>query len=201
MKIRPGIVPLRSLLALGALVYLLLSGCDQRQEASQQEAANDAPGHQDWETIVEVLLHPRCLNCHQLEMPLINEGSPHVPRVERGPDDMGAGTMRCNNCHSNTNNPVTGAPGAPGWKMAPIELNWSQMSSAQICKLLTTPQDNGGRTLTGQLEFISENPLAIWGWHPGDSRQPVNIPHEKVVEAMKNWIAVGAPCPPEGNTD
>ncbi|WP_444912577.1 hypothetical protein [Microbulbifer sp. PAAF003] len=197
MKMRPDTALFRPLLALCAIALLTLTGCDQHRGASQQEEASSTPGHQDWETIVEVLLHPRCLNCHQLEMPLINEGSPHVPRVERGPDNMGAGTMRCNNCHSNKNNPVTGAPGAPGWVMAPIELNWSQKSSAQICKLLTTPQDNGGRAPTSQLEFVSTSPLVLWGWHPGDSRQPVNIPHDKFIEAMKGWIAAGTPCPPE----
>ncbi|WP_143731220.1 hypothetical protein [Microbulbifer sp. GL-2] len=193
---------------ISAVLIMALTSCENRTDKSGQapetKAQNsqvDTMGHQDWETIVEVLLHPRCLNCHQLEMPLINEGSPHIPRVARGPGNMGTGTMQCGNCHSNQNNPVTGAPGAPGWAMAPIELNWSHKSSAQICKLLTTPQDNGGRSPDSLLKFISENPLALWGWNPGGKRQPVNIPHDKLVEAMKGWIAAGTPCPSEGATN
>ncbi|MFA0811759.1 hypothetical protein [Microbulbifer epialgicus] len=191
-------------LALGTSLLMVLAGCgdqkdrsDQATKVQSQDSQVDSTGHQDWETVVEVLLHPRCLNCHQLEMPLINEGSPHIPRVVRGPDNMGSGTMRCSNCHSNQNNPVTNAPGAPGWAMAPITLNWSHMSSAQICNLLTTPQDNGGRSPENLLQFMSQNPLSLWGWNPGGKRQPVNIPHEKLVEAMKGWIAAGTPCPTE----
>ncbi|MCO1335239.1 hypothetical protein MO867_12940 [Microbulbifer sp. OS29] len=201
MKTRPEVLILRTI-TVGAVLFLTLAGCNQRQETTPKQASSvDSEGHQSWETIVEVLLHPRCLNCHQLEMPLINEGSPHIPRVERGADNMGAGTMRCINCHSNKNNPVTGAPGASGWEMAPITLNWSQMSSAQICKLLTTPQDNGDRSPESQLQFVSETPLALWGWSPGDKRQPVTISHAKLIEAMKEWIAAGTPCPPERSSD
>ncbi|WP_299585962.1 hypothetical protein [uncultured Microbulbifer sp.] len=200
MKLRRAAGLLRHL-TISAFILLVLTGCENRQDMTGQtpesQASNvDTTGHQDWETIVEVLLHPRCLNCHQMEMPLIKQGSPHVPRVERGPDNMGLGTMRCSNCHSNQNNAVTGAPGAPGWAMAPIALNWSQKSSAQICQLLTTPQDNGGRSPAQLMQFMSENPLALWGWNPGGNREPVNIPHDKLVTALQGWIAAGTPCPP-----
>ncbi|WP_444898639.1 hypothetical protein [Microbulbifer sp. SSSA003] len=201
MKLRQEVDLLRHI-TISLLLLLVFTGCGNRQDTTGQDSQSqtsqvDNTGHQDWETIVEVLLHPRCLNCHQLELPLINQGSPHVPRVERGPENMGMGTMRCSNCHSDQNNPVTGAPGAPGWAMAPITLNWSRMSSAQICALLTTPQDNGGRSPEQLMLFMSENPLALWGWNPGGKREPVNIPHGKLVEALKGWIAAGTPCPPQ----
>ncbi|WP_444930410.1 hypothetical protein ACJJIF_01040 [Microbulbifer sp. SSSA002] len=194
MTRRPNVFLIGSTLALGAIA-LLLSGCEQRQGDDRKSSDANGLQHRDWETIVEVLLHPRCLNCHQLERPLINEGLPHVPLVERGPDNMGVGAMRCNNCHSHKNNPVTGAPGAPGWVMAPIELNWSQKPSAEICQLLSSPRENGGRSPVSQLEFVSHSALVLWGWHPGDSRQPVNISHSQFIEAMKGWIAAGTPCP------
>jgi hypothetical protein len=42
---------------------------------------------------------------------------------------------------------------------------------------------------------MEDEPLVLYGWDPGKGREPVPIPHEKVVEDMKIWVAGGMACP------
>ena len=54
-----------------------------------------------FETVREVLQHPRCQNCHiPGNAPLqYDQGLPHAMNVQRGADGRGAVAMKCSNCH------------------------------------------------------------------------------------------------------
>ena len=150
-----------------------------------------------WDQIAAVLQHPRCLNCHQLNSPLQGDSRRvHIPRVVRGPDDQGVGAMRCGNCHNSMgNNPTSGTPGGLDWKLAPVSMLWQGLSSGDLCRAVKDPKHNGNRDGAALIRHMEDEPLVLYGWNPGKSREPVPIPHEKVVEYMKIWVAGGMACP------
>ncbi|UHQ56092.1 hypothetical protein [Microbulbifer sp. YPW16] len=188
-------------LALAAL--LLVAGCGERK-AERPDNAPPARASQDgdhWQQIASVLTHPRCLNCHQVEMPLQGDGRPHIPRVERGPDNMGVAAMRCSNCHKSGNNQASGVPGAPHWSLAPESMNWSGLSTAELCQQLLDPKRNGGRTPDDLAKHMGEDPLVLWGWQPGADREPVPIQHDKFMEVFRAWVAAGTPCPQQEQSE
>jgi len=151
-----------------------------------------------WQKIIAVLQHPRCLNCHQAEMPLQGDARrPHLPRVVRGPDGHGVSAMRCGDCHNDSgNNDGARIPGAPHWQLAPAAMVWQGLSSGDLCRQLKDPQRNGGRALGGLVEHMDREPLVLWGWAPGAGREPVPLPHPEFVAQMKVWAVGGAVCPP-----
>jgi hypothetical protein len=196
--------------ALGLILSVFLGG-DGRTQSS---AAHEADSLAAWARIADVLTHPRCLNCHQQDTPLQGDTRRiHIPPVVRGTDDMGAGAMRCLNCHNESgNNRFSGVPGAPGWKLAPPFMLWEGLSSARLCRLIRDwardqgklPDDPCARAkgLTGEraetlerLVWHMNTCLVTWGWNPGGRRIAVPMPHDDFVEQVKIWAAGGAACP------
>lgn len=182
-------------LILAATAVALSSSGAARTERSlaDDQAASLAP----WDQIAAVLQHPRCLNCHQLDSPLQGDSRRvHIPRVVRGPDDQGVGAMRCGNCHNSMgNNPTSGTPGGLDWKLAPVSMLWQGLSSGDLCRAVKDPKHNGNRDGSALIRHMEDEPLVLYGWNPGKGREPVPIPHEKVVEYMKIWVAGGMACP------
>jgi hypothetical protein len=169
-------------------------------EASQREDATGVTretGLAAWEEIAPVLRHPRCLNCHQRDVPLRGDhAGPHIPWVVRGEQDLGVTGMRCYGCHNEMgNNPTSGTPGAPHWQLAPESMLWEGLSAADLCEAIQDPELNGNRSLEDLIKHMQHDPLVLWGWDPGEGREPVSTPHAEFVEAMKRWVARGAPCP------
>jgi len=150
-----------------------------------------------WDQIVTVLQNPRCLNCHQLNSPLQgDERRVHIPRVVRGPNNHGVGAMRCGNCHNDMgNNPTSGTPGGLHWQLAPVSMLWQGLSSGELCRAVKDPNRNGHRDGAALIQHMEDEPLVLYGWNPGKGREPVPIPHEKVMEYMKIWVAGGMACP------
>lgn len=150
-----------------------------------------------WGEIATVLQNPRCLNCHQLDSPLQGDSRRvHIPRVTRGPDNQGVGAMRCQNCHNNMgNNPTSGTPGGLHWQLAPVSMLWQGLSSGDLCRAVKDPKHNGNRDGAALIKHMEDEPLVLYGWNPGKGREPVPIPHEKVVEDMQIWVAGGMACP------
>jgi len=150
-----------------------------------------------WGEIATVLQNPRCLNCHQLDSPFQGDSRRvHIPRVTRGPDNQGVGAMRCQNCHNNMgNNPTSGTPGGLHWQLAPVSMLWQGLSSGDLCRAVKDPKHNGNRDGAALIKHMEDEPLVLYGWNPGKGREPVPIPHEKVVEDMKTWVAGGMACP------
>jgi hypothetical protein len=165
--------------------------------AEPPSADDQAASLAAWDQIAAVLQHPRCLNCHQLNSPLQGDSRRvHIPRVVRGPDDQGVGAMRCRNCHNNMgNNPTSGTPGGLDWQLAPVSMLWQGLSSGDLCRAVKDPKHNGNRDGAALIRHMEDEPLVLYGWNPGKGREPVPIPHEKVVEYMKIWVAGGMACP------
>lgn len=174
-----------SIVSLGLLMSCAQSG-DRRDESLQA-----------WDGVAEVLQHPRCMNCHQQEVPLQGDDPrPHVPTVVRGPDNHGVSAMRCGNCHNQMgNNEISGTPGAPHWGLSPVSMVWQGLSSAELCESLKDPARNGNRSAEALMTHMSSDALVLWGWNPGGEREPVHIPHEQFVEILATWIETGSHCP------
>jgi hypothetical protein len=179
-------------LALGLLLSVFLGGDGRTQSSVPREAESLAA----WAGISSVLTHPRCLNCHQPDTPLQGDARRvHIPPVVRGPDDMGAGTMRCHNCHSErSNNRFSGVPGAPEWKLAPLSMRWDGLSSGELCRMIKDRKRNRNRSPEDLIEHI-EVPLVKWGWNPGGGRVSIPMPHDDFVRQMKIWVTGGTACP------
>jgi hypothetical protein len=159
--------------------------------------ADQAASLAAWDQVRSVLQNPRCLNCHQLNSPLQGDDRRvHIPRIVRGPDNHGVGAMRCGNCHNDVgNNPTSETPGGLHWQLAPVSMLWQGLSSADLCRAVKDPKLNGNRDGEALIKHMEDEPLVLYGWHPGKGREPVPIPHEKVVEYMKIWVAGGMACP------
>jgi hypothetical protein len=149
-----------------------------------------------WDKAVAVFQSPRCLDCHQRATPLQGDhGRQHLPRVERGPDNLGVTGMRCTSCHSQSgNNPSSGVPGADGWSLAPDTMVWQGVSSGALCRMLQDKALNGNRTPAALIAHL-DGALVQWGWQPGAGRSTPPLSHADFVREMKHWVAGGSACP------
>jgi hypothetical protein len=168
-----------------------------------EPAADRTAGVAAFETVNEVLQHPRCANCHiPGDAPLqFDSKVAHQMNVQRGPDGKGAVGLPCATCHHDENSPssygTNAPPGAPHWALPPPnqKMAWIDLPAGRVCRDLKDPSHNGNRDLGALLKHVAEDKLVLWGWQPGGERQPVPIPHEQFVAAFKTWMAAGAPCP------
>lgn len=164
--------------------------------ASAAASATESLSLTAWDNIVQVLRHPRCLNCHQLERPLQGDSRRiHIPPVVRGSDNLGAGTMRCYNCHNDRNNEMARVPGAPKWSLAPSSMNWEGKSDAELCELLKTPELYHDRFPDALLQHVAEEHLVLWGWKPDSGRSAIQLDHAEFVNLVKAWVEGGLACP------
>ena len=181
--------------ALCALSFLLLAAalyfvCGR----ALAQTAGATPA--SWDKIAVVLQHPRCMNCHQDNVPLQGDTRrQHIPLVLRGKDNHGVSAMRCGNCHNEVNNETSGTPGAPHWQLSPVTMRWQGMSSGEMCRQLTDLKRNGNRNGEALIKHMETDALVLWGWNPGGTREPVSIPHAEFVQNLKTWVASGMACP------
>jgi hypothetical protein len=160
-----------------------------------------------WVTIYSVLTSPICMNCHtSTDYPRqTDDRRRHLWNVVRGSDDQGAEILRCSTCHGKENNPVTGIPGAPGWRLAPLSMGWESapglpLSGPDLCARLKDKTRNGNRDLAQLLQHIQNEPLVNWAWNPGtrpngEGRLTPPLSHDDFVAVFKEWADAGAPCP------
>jgi hypothetical protein len=149
----------------------------------------------------KVLTHPRCVNCHPAgDRPLQGmDQHPHNPPVVRGPADMGAAGLQCPTCHLDRNTPlqttsIRSIPGTSDWHLAPIEMAWQGKSLAEICEQIKDPKRNGNRDLAALNEHMHSD-LVLWGWNPGEGREPAPGTAARFAELFKAWTDSGAACP------
>ena len=160
-----------------------------------------------WATIYSALSSPICMNCHtSTDYPRQTlDRRRHLFNVVRGADDRGASTLRCSTCHGNENNPATGVPGVPGWRIAPLNMSWESapgvtMSGPELCATLKDKAKNGNRDLSQLVEHVQDDALVNWAWNPGvrpngEDRLTPPLSHEAFVAVFKEWVEAGAPCP------
>jgi len=149
---------------------------------------------------VPVLRHPRCMNCHsQGDYPRQgDDGHPHTMNVKRGPEGHGVTAEKCSACHQDHN--LAGAhlpPGAPNWGLPPASMPmiWQGLTDAQICESIKDRKQNRNRNLDQLVEHLTADKLVMWAWNPGEGRTPVPMPHDEFSAKVKQWRAMGAPCP------
>ena len=155
-------------------------------------AAPSAP----FDPIASVLMHARCMNCHQDQSPRQGDArTVHLPLVVRGRDGHGAPTQPCQTCHQTTNTADGFVPGVRDWHLAPLSMLWEGRTKEQICEQMKDPARNGGRRTGAEIiEHMKSDPLVLWAWSPGAGRQAPPLSHEKFVEALEAWVKVGMPC-------
>jgi len=176
---------------------------DMEKPIANTAVAED-PGLAEWNQIYSVLSHPRCANCHAPDdrprWPGANltVARLHAFNVQRGNDGSGFGNpgLRCTTCHMTKNSSVLhGPPGAEGWHMAPAEMVWFDRTSPDICAQIKDPARNGGRSLAEVAQHVLDDKLVAWGWAPGIGREPAPFSATEISQAIKRWMASGAPCP------
>lgn len=163
-----------------------------------------------WGRIHEVFTHPRCLNCHVGEdgVPLWTVDSSEVTQAHgmwiRGGDSrIGAETLLCSSCHQKSARPNTVPNAAPHtgmvWRLAPIEFQWTNKSSTEICEQVRDPETNGGRDEAGLIEHILHDVRVFgfisWGFDPGPERSVPPRSFQSHLEDMATWTSAGMPCP------
>jgi hypothetical protein len=190
------LLPYRRKSAHGLAGLLLAATVASSGPGWSQETAPGSESLAAWDEIAQVLRHPRCLNCHQLNRPLQGDARRvHVPAVVRGVDNLGAGTMRCRNCHNWTgNNEMAGVPGALHWQLAPASMRWEGLSTGDLCRMLKNPELNGRKTPQDIVKHIETDELVRWGWQPGAGRG-TSADYAPGLKMLKIWVAGSTACP------
>jgi hypothetical protein len=193
------------------LAYLLLSSilvgvvmvfANTEVETSSPKVENSEVEKTDFDKMMAVLTHKRCVNCHpSSDYPRQGEDS-HVHNfgVQRGTDNHGMPALRCESCHQHENNNFSGVPGAPEWSLAPRSMAWEGLSRVEIAKSMLDPKKNGGRTLKETVDHLTEHELVLWAWEPGidasgKPREKPPVSKEEYIKAVKAWAAAGAVIP------
>ena len=155
-------------------------------------------------TMMSVLTHQRCLNCHPSDhIPKQSEDShPHYFDLSRGDENQGYEVLKCNTCHQSENNNYSGVPGAPQWSLAPATMNWEGLSKTEIARSLLDRTKNGDRSHEDLIHHLTEDPLVLWAWDPGvdaegNQREIPPVSKEEFATAVKTWFANGAIIPEE----
>jgi hypothetical protein len=159
--------------------------------------AQIAAALKDWATVYDVLLSPRCRNCHPIgDRPLwYDDPRPHGMNISRRSPEAG---LPCTTCHRHQNARDRGAPpGVAGWRMpeADTPLVFETRTSAQLCAQLVDPKQNGDRTLDDLVHHIHGDAFVLWSWNPGPGRTTPPVPHAEFEAAFRRWAAAGGPCP------
>ena len=170
---------------------------DENETAAQK---NDALARKSFLEVIPVLKHPRCLNCHSTgDFPRQgDDGHVHVQNVRRGIDGKGKYGQKCSACHQDQN--VAGLnmpPGAPNWHLPPaaMPMIWEGRTPGQICRQIKDPKQNNGKSIAQIIEHVSTDKLVLWGWNPGDGRNPPPMSHEEFSRKFQDWARYGAACP------
>ena len=193
----------RQRLAIGAALIILVV-IEGRLTAG---APSRAEGLAAWQQVYSVLTHPRCINCHTAT------GYPqqgddrhrHHFNVVRGQTGNGVPAFTFAGCHQRSNADSTGVPGAPGWHLAPLSMQWQDvhdrtMSSGAVCRAVTNRSKNHGLDGPGLLKHHEEEPLVLWAFQPGravdgSARSVPPLTHGEFVAATRTWVEAGVPCP------
>jgi len=150
-------------------------------------------------TMMDVLTHQRCMNCHPSDnVPKQGEDShPHRFEITRV-NSMNA--TNCNTCHQASNNDYSGVPGAPEWSLAPEKMYWEGLSRIEIAQSMMNLENNGNRSPEDVMHHLTEHELVLWAWEPGvdaegNPREKPPVQVEEYIDAVKTWIELGAIIP------
>jgi len=162
-----------------------------------ENTSKDDESLEAFQTILEVLRSPRCMNCHPSnDVPKVGDDRhPHLFGVVRGEDDHGGPAQMCSTCHQDENNEYSMVPGAPHWGLAPISMGWEGLNDAELGAVLLDTSKNGNRTPEDLVKHMSEDALVLWAWEPGGERTPPPVPLNEFKAALQTWLDNGAKTP------
>ena len=173
-------------------------------------AATEAEGLDAWDRIYEVASHPRCANCHvgasdrpMWSGPSYGVARPHGMNIRAGDSRMGVEYVSCQTCHTTKDEDWENANAMPHaaprvamfWQLAPIEADWFDRSSVEICQQLRDPELNGGRDMMALAEHLDHDLILHWAWNPGGGREPAPYSLQEHVDDILIWGVAGMPCP------
>ncbi|MGH1362159.1 MAG: hypothetical protein ACRBF0_01295 [Calditrichia bacterium] len=157
-----------------------------------------------FDSMMAVLTHKRCVNCHPADnYPRQGEDShKHLFGVERGEANHGVEATNCNTCHQSENNNFSGVPGAPEWSLAPLSMAWQGLSRSEIAASMLDRTRNGNRSHEEIEDHLTHHALVLWAFDPGvdaegNPRETPPIGKEAYIKAVKKWFKNGAQIPAE----
>lgn len=158
--------------------------------------------HKNFNKMMDVLMHPRCINCHPSDnIPKQGmEGHAHYFGMKGGENDQGFESTKCMTCHQKENNNFSGVPGAPHWGLAPQSMGWKGLTRAEIATVMLDKSKNGGKNYEEIEEHLTKDDLVLWAWNPGvnaagHKRETPPISKEEFKKVVKEWFANGAIIP------
>lgn len=149
--------------------------------------------------VYEVLMSPRCMNCHPSgDVPLNGDDNHlHAMLPKRGEDGKGVYAMKCANCHQATNTPgLHTPPGNPKWHLPPADMKmvFQGRTPTELAKQIMNPNMNGHKDKQQLLAHANDG-LVIAAWNPGEGRTLPPMTHEEFVKVWTTWIEKGAYAP------
>jgi len=184
------------------LIASNLDSGDLGEKKNSTESLVNLSSDENFDKMMEVLMHKRCMNCHPSDnIPKQGEDShPHYFGIARGDDNHGFEATKCKTCHQDENNDYSGVPGAPEWSLAPASMKWEGLSRTEIAASMLDKKRNGGRSHHEVMEHLTEHELVLWAWEPGidaagNHREKPPIPVEEYIAAVKAWFHAGAVIP------
>lgn len=195
-----------TLISILAIIFLAFSRDDKKPEREAKAGASRiisrTENFENFEKMMAVLTHQRCVNCHPKDnIPKQGEDShPHYFGMSRGEANTGFEATNCNTCHQNENNDFSGVPGAPEWSLAPESMKWEGLSPTEIAESILDKKRNGGRNHHEVMEHLTEHALVLWAWTPGidaagNQRETPPVPKEEYIRAVREWFEAGAIIP------
>ena len=152
-----------------------------------------------FEKVYQVLMSPRCMNCHPAgDIPLQGDDSHiHSMKPRRGKDGKGLYAMKCSNCHQPENALAAGAPpGNPKWALPPADMKmvFQGRTKRQLALQIMDYRRNGHKTKAQLIEHARDT-LVKAGWNMGEGRKPPPLSYAEFVAAWDEWINKGGIAP------
>lgn len=85
----------------------------------------------------------------------------------------------------------------PRWRLpsAKTPMIFQGRTAAELCRQLKNPQENGGLSAERLIHHVSNDPLVLWGWDPGEGRRTPPLTHDQFVASVREWLDNGGACP------
>ena len=160
--------------------------------------------HEAYDKVMDVLTHPRCINCHPNDdIPKQGDDShPHFFGMSRGDGSHGFEATKCTTCHQVENNAYSGVPGAPEWALAPDKMKWEGLTRAEIARSMLNKANTGNRNHIELIKHLTAHELVLWAWDPGVDAEGIErekppVALEEYKRAVYEWFENGAVIPEE----
>lgn len=149
--------------------------------------------------VYEVLMSPRCMNCHPAgDVPLQGDDSHlHTMSPIRGNDGKGVYAMKCSNCHQPTNSSgLNTPPGNPKWSLPPADMKmvFEGRSPRELALQIMDYKRNGHKN-KAQLIAHARDTLVKAGWNMGEGRKQPPLSYKEFVKVWDEWINKGGVAP------